>query len=184
MIFMGQTVFRLKNQFRNEEKLSYTSQRNLTAFIFSTFFPLLLSLLFSDVIADYIPLSKSGVLFASLAAMAGVWLVRKAIFNFLSWITRDKNTFRLVERISYNHIIISVLLAFPLMTAMFLLPDIELLVQLKVLICCSLLVYVLFLIRSYQIIITNHYSHFFIILYLCTLEFLPTALFANYILSL
>lgn len=182
--FLAGSFYRLRDQYRNEEKLSYTSQRNLTAFIFSAFYPLLLTLVFGDILIDFLPFSKTGLLFTFLGAMAAVWLSRMAAFKFLSWITRDKNSFRLVERISYNHIIISVLLTFPAVLTIILLPGVEVVTQLMILAICCLLVYILFLVRSYQIIISNHYSHFFIILYLCTLEFLPTVLIANFILSL
>ncbi len=183
IILTSRSIFKLRNQYRNEEKLSFVFQRDITAIISAALYPLLLTLFFDSELLPLLPVNKLQLLLLSLGVVVVIWFARMCGYRFLSWITRDRTTFRLVEKISYNHIIISLFFTLPAMLITLLWPDIEIGTRLKVLVCCYLFVYLLFLLRSYQIIISNHYSRFFIILYLCTLELLPTALIANVILS-
>jgi len=178
------SLFKLRNHYRLEEKLSFTTQRNITAIISAIYYPLMLTLIFGSSIQDILPVSKLEFFLLSTGVVILLWLVRMGFFRTLAWITKDRNTFRFVEKIGYNHLIISVLFTFPTILITILWPDLEFISQIKILIYCCLFIYGIFLIRSYQIIISNHYSHFFFILYLCTLELLPAALIANIILSL
>ncbi len=184
IILISTSVFKLRNQFRNEEKLSFVFERDITAIISAALYPLLLTLFFDIELLPFLPVNKLQLLLLSLGVVFVIWFARMCGYRFLSWITRDRTTFRLVEKISYNHIIISLFFILPAMLITLLWPEIEINTRLIILTSCYLFVYFLFLLRSYQIIISNHYSHFFIILYLCTLELLPTALIANVILSL
>jgi len=177
------SLFSLKNHYKLEEKLALSGQRNVVTAISALYFPVLLTLMNSEYIFDSFNLLPQYFLILSILSLFVIWLVRKGIFDLLSWLTKDKNTFKLIERIGYNHMIISVVFSLPAILLRFFLPETDPSFILNVLIFSFLFVYLFYIIRSYQIIISHRYSHFFYILYLCSIELLPIALLSNFILS-
>jgi hypothetical protein len=177
------SLFKLKNHFKLEDKLALSGQRTVVTIISALYFPVLLTLMNSDYILDSFQLLPQYFLLLCILTLFTLWLVRKGIYDLLSWLTKDKNTFRLIERIGYNHMIISVIFSLPAIFLSFFWPEIDPSTVLIVLISSVLFVFLIYLIRGYQIIISHHYSHFFYILYLCSIELLPIALISNFILS-
>jgi len=177
------SLFKLKNHFKLEDKLALSGQRSVVAVISALYFPVLLTLMISDYIFDSFNLLPQYFLLLCILSLFTLWIVRKGIYDLLSWLTKDKNTFKLIERIGYNHMIISVIFTLPAILLRFFWPEIDAPTVLIVLISSVLFVFLIYLARGYQIIISHHYSHFFYILYLCSIELLPIALISNFILS-
>ncbi|MFA5848536.1 MAG: DUF4271 domain-containing protein [Bacteroidales bacterium] len=177
------SLFKLKNHFKLEDKLAQSGQRSVVAVISALYFPVLITLLNNNYILDTFQLLPQYFLLLSILCLITLWLVRKGIYDLLSWLTKDKNTFKLIERIGYNHVIISVIFSLPAILLKFFWPEIDASTILIVLIFSVLFVFLIYLVRGYQIIISHRYSHFFYILYLCSIELLPIALISNFILS-
>lgn len=177
------SLFKLSNHLKLENKLSLSNQRDIVTVIAALYFPIFITLLNSDRLIDNSQLQPKYFLLLSLAFIAGFWLLRKSLYSTLSWLTKDKNTFKLIEKIGYNHLIISVIFSFPIILLTFIWPQISDVFVFNVLICSTLFIFAVNLYRGYQIIISHRYSHFFYILYLCGIELLPIALLLNFILS-
>lgn len=177
------SLFNLKNHFKLEDKLALSSQRNMVTIISALYFPVLITLMINDYIFDSFQLLPQYFLLICMLVLLALWLVRKGIYDLLSWLTKDKVTFKLIERIGYNHMIISVIFSLPAILLRFFWPDTDASTVLVVLIISVLFVFMIYIVRGYQIIISHHYSHFFYILYLCSIELLPLALISNFILS-
>jgi hypothetical protein len=94
------------------------------------------------------------------------WINGKLVFKVLLGINSTFLTFILVGDI-FGCIVYAVI------------PSIELNYLLIYILCCTAIGTVVFFIRGYQLIISNGFSHFFWILYLCTLELLPIAIVAT-----
>lgn len=177
------SLFKLSNHAKLENKLALSKQRDVVTIVAALYFPVLVTLMFGDYLINKYEIPPLHYMLISIGCLFGIWLARKTVFNLLSWIANDKNTFRMIEKIGHNHLIISVIFSFPAILANFIWPDIPAPVAINILTACCLFVYVFYLIRGYQIIISHHYSHFFYILYLCAVELLPVALIVNFILS-
>ncbi|OFY39403.1 MAG: hypothetical protein A2X18_04715 [Bacteroidetes bacterium GWF2_40_14] len=177
------SLFSLKNHYKLEEKLALSGQRNVVTAISALYFPVLLTLMNSNYLFDSFELLPQYFLLLCILSLFALWLVRKGIYDLLSWLTKDKNTFKLIERIGYNHMIISVIFSLPAILLRFFWPETDASSILIVLLISILFVFLIYLVRGYQIIISHRYSHFFYILYLCCIELLPIALISNFILS-
>ncbi len=177
------SLFKLKNHFKIEETLLLSAQRDIVAIIASIYFPVLIILMNREMITDNFSFSPPILILILISFFLIFWFFRKSVFSILTWVTKDKTTFKLVEKISYNHLIISVIFSFPAIFLRFIWPETPEITIINTLLFCILFIYTFYLIRGYQIILSHHYSHFFYILYLCTVELLPVALLANLILS-
>ncbi|MFA6335297.1 MAG: DUF4271 domain-containing protein [Bacteroidales bacterium] len=177
------SLFKLKNHFKLEDKLALSNQRDVVTIIAALYFPVLITLMSGDYLIGKYQILPLSYLLISLGFIFAYWLLRKTLYNILSWVTKDKITFKLVEKIGYNHLIISVIFSFPSILINFIWPGISDYIIINILVISLLFVYVFYIIRGYQIIIAHRYSHFFYILYLCAVELLPVALIVNFILS-
>jgi len=178
------SFFKLKNHEKLEERLAISNQRDVVAGVVFLYYPILITLMFGELIIQEYNILPRFFLIISIAALSCLWIVRKGLFMLLSWLMKEKNAFRFIEKISYNYFISSVILTFPAALVSFFWPDIPDFTILNMLLYCCLFVYFIYLIKTWQIIISRRFSPFFYILYLCTLEFLPIALIANLILSI
>lgn len=177
------SLFKLKNHIKLEDKLALSKQRDVVTIIAALYFPVLITLMNGDFLTEDFGIYPLVFLLSSLTFILIYWLMRKAVGYLLSWVTNDKSTFNLIEKIGYNHLIISIIFSFPSIIINFLLPEISYSIIINILIFCCLFVFIFYIVRVYQIIISHHYSLFFYILYLCTVEILPVALIVNFILS-
>lgn len=178
------SAFNLKNHYKSEEKLSLSSMRNLVFIISLIYFPVIITIMAGSYIelrfGIYPPLFL--IIFFGVLIVLGV--VKKLIFKLLSWLNRDKHTFTFIEKVGFNHIILATIVTFPALLTQLVTDDYSGETQIYAMIICTLPVYILYLVRTFQIIIGQHYSLFFYILYLCGAEFLPIVLLVHFILSL
>ena len=178
------STFNLKNHYKIEEKLSLSNMRNMVFVISLVYFPVIVTIMAGSFLESkfgiYPPLFL--VLFLGFLIVVGV--VKKLIILLLSWLNKDKGTFSYIEKVGFNHIIIASIVTFPSLLFKLIVDDGtgELLVY--TMIASIIPVIILYFIRTYQIIIGQHYSHFFYILYLCGAEILPIVLIVHFILSL
>lgn len=177
------TLLSHKEHLRLEEKLSASTQRNITALIAALFFPIFLTITIGETVSAYSGIPRWLQFVFSLGVVILYWIFKSIILIFLGWVTKKKQTFNLVGKIGYNHLIMAAIFSTPILLSQFFIPEIEFSLFYKMLIYCIILTYTLYLIRVYQTIIINRFSHIFYILYLCTAELLPIALFANFLLS-
>ncbi|HCT94945.1 MAG: hypothetical protein A2X19_10305 [Bacteroidetes bacterium GWE2_39_28] len=172
-----------KEHVRLEEKLSASTQRNITALIAALFFPIFLTITIGDTVSAYSGIPSLLQFIFALGVVVVYWIFKSFVLNFLGWITKNKQIFNLIGKIGYNHLIMAALFSTPILLSHFFIPELEFSLFYKLLIYCIVLIYVLYLIRVYQTIIINRFSHIFYIVYLCSVELLPIALFANFLLS-
>lgn len=178
------SFFTLKNHVKLEERLAISNQRDIVAGVVLLYYPILVTLTFGDLIVKKYNIIPELYLLIVFIGLTGLWLVRKGLFKLLSWLMREKNAFRFIEKISYNYLISSVIITFPAAMIGFFWPEISDGTIVNILLYCCLFVYFIYLTKTWQIIISRRLSLFFYILYLCTLEFLPIALIVNLILSI
>ncbi|MDD3034816.1 MAG: DUF4271 domain-containing protein [Bacteroidales bacterium] len=178
------SFFTLKNHVKLEERLAISNQRDIVAGVVLIYYPLLITLTFSDVIVKKYNIVPELYLLIIFIGLTTLWLVRKGLFKLLSWLMSEKNAFRFIQKISYNYFISSVIITFPAAMIGFFWPEISDEIIANILLYCCLFVYFIYLTKTWQIIISRRLSLFFYILYLCTLEFLPIALIVNLILSI
>lgn len=112
--------------------------------------------------------------------LAGYLLFKRVFFQILSWVNCS-NVFMTVNKISYSYMILWILIVLvgAILNAVFFNLDFSLV---ALYVCLSaILVFPLYFIRGYQLIISNGFSQFFYILYLCTLEILPVMILVHLI---
>jgi flagellar biosynthesis protein FlhB len=172
-----------KEHVRLEEKLSASTQRNITALIAALFFPIFLTITIGDTVSAYSGIPGWLQFVFGLGLVIAYWVFKSLVLKFLGWITKNKHIFNLIGKIGYNHLIMAAIFSTPILLSRFFIPELEFSLFYKLLIYCIVLIYVLYLIRVYQTIIINRFSHIFYIVYLCSVELLPIALFANFLLS-
>ncbi|PKO96140.1 MAG: hypothetical protein CVU12_06835 [Bacteroidetes bacterium HGW-Bacteroidetes-7] len=177
------SVFSHKEHVWIEERLSASTQRNITALIAAIFFPIFLTITIGDTVSAYSGIPSWLQFVFALGLVIVYWIFKSLVLIFLGWVTKNKQTFNLIGKIGYNHLIMAVIFSTPLLISRFFIPEIEFSLFYKILIYCIVSIYMLYLIRVYQTIISNRFSHIFYILYLCTVELLPIALLANFLLS-
>lgn len=178
------STFNFKNHYKIEEKLSLSNMRNVVFVISLIYFPMIVTIMARGFIEEQLSLYLPLFLLFSFIALVSVGLAKKLILLLLAWLNKDKLTFSFIEKVGFNHVIIASIITFPALLMKLLSDDIsgELLVYTM---AFSILpIYILYLVRGYQIIIGQHYSHFFYILYLCGAEILPIVLIVHFILSL
>jgi len=177
------SIFSHKENLRIEEKLVSSTQRDITAVIAALFFPVFLTITVGERISGYSGIADWMQFLIAIGFVMAFWIVKSLILKFLGWITKNKQTFILVGKIGYNHLIMAAIFSTPIFLTRFFIPELNFLLFYKMLIYCALFFYLLYLVRVYQTIILNRFSHIFYILYLCSVEFLPIALFTNFLLS-
>ncbi len=117
-----------------------------------------------------------------LLAVACYFLIRYILFKAMDWVNR-KSVFKYLNRFYYTHAILGILLLLFGFIISIILPTIPQNHILFYIIGVFIITLLLYFIRGYQIIISNGFSHFFWILYLCTLEILPAIVILHLILS-
>ena len=174
-VFMA--TFNSKNLFKMEREINMRTNRN-TLLLFSVF-------LLSFVFANY---SQSLTLFG----MSGVWLrfliilaiipaymaLKYLFFVSMAWVNNNP-VFKVLMGINSTYltfILFSTIIGCLIYKVV---PTIDINYLLIYVLCCAVVGGFLFFIRGYRLIITNGFSQFFWILYLCTLELLPIVFAAN-----
>jgi hypothetical protein len=181
--YLIQNIFKFKPQLAFEEKLSSVNQRNRTFLISIVFLALFFTLSFGDYFTEKTGLREYYVPLILIAVVLVYWTFKSIALRFTGWLTNDKQTFSLIAKIGYNHLIMASFLTLPVIIIPFFTTAEYEPILLKYLLYSYLTVYAIYLARVYQTIISSHFSHVFYILYLCSAEILPMALLTNFILS-
>lgn len=117
------------------------------------------------------------VLILSCIAYFGI---KTLIIKVLSWVNGD-DIFLKVNNLFfiYSVLFIVPIIIFFIINLLF--PQIPIIWLVYVSLSIILLIYLIYIIRGYQMIISNGFSQFFYILYLCTLELFPLIFFVHFI---
>lgn len=178
------TIWSYNNHKKIEEKTGLSYIRNVTAWLSLLFIPIALTVtsgtklksIYGLFIPNFVPIILFGIV--------GIWIIRHLIFRFATYITRDKTTFKLIERISYNYFIVGALISLFTLIFRLIAGNISSNGMIDSFIIIFLSLYILYVFRTFQVIIGSHFSIVFYILYLCAVEILPLSILTNIILVL
>jgi len=177
------TLFSYKNHVRLEQKLSDSNQRNIAAIISALFYPVFGVLILGRFFSDNTGLPWYIVFGGILGFIFIYWIYKSTALRFVGWITKVKQPFALIGKMGYNHLIISVIFSIPAVIVSLFFNEMKEIIFASFLSFSALFAILLYLVRTYQSIISYRFSHFFYILYLCIVEILPLALLTNFLLS-
>jgi hypothetical protein len=175
--------FDLKIQLSIEERLSSSNQRNTTALVSLLMISLIYASVFGEAFYLNTGLGEHILVILTVVSTVIFWIIKTIVNKFAGWITKSRQAFVQIGKIGYNHFIVAAILTTPLFSVPYLDPGIDPNILFKYLIICYMAIFVVYLLRVRQIIISYHFSHFFYILYLCSAEILPPVLLINFILS-
>ena len=117
-----------------------------------------------------------------LLFFAFYFLMRYAMFAMLDWVNR-RRFFKYLARVYYTHATVAAVLLIVGFALEMLCGDFANSFIKIYLVCALFIPTVIYFVRGNQIIISNGFSHFFWILYLCTLEILPLVVLGHVIVS-
>lgn len=124
-----------------------------------------------------------GVTFVlTLAIFAAYFLVRQIAFSILGWVNR-RPLFKEISRIYYTHLTAAAVFSIVGLALYMIFPHTGKALLSYYLYPLLSLIFVIYFMRCYKIIISNGFSNFFWILYLCTLEILPLVVLGHVTLS-
>ncbi|MDD3273013.1 MAG: DUF4271 domain-containing protein [Bacteroidales bacterium] len=178
------STLNLKEHFKLEEKLSLSNMRNVVFVVSLVYFPVIVTIMAGRFIESQFGTYPPLFLIICFGIIIILGVVKKLIILLLSWLNKDSNTFSFLEKVGFNHIIIAAIVTFPSLLLKLFIEDGTGEIVVYTMIISIIPIFILYLIRSYQIIIGQQYSHFFYILYLCGAEILPIVLIVHFILSL
>lgn len=178
------SIFSLKNHYKLEERLSLSNMRNIVFVISLIYFPVIITIMADNFISSEFGIYPPFFLILFFLSLIAIGVAKKLIFKLLSWLNRDKYTFASLEKTGFNHVIVAAIVTFPSLMAKLFNPELTEETLIYAMAFSILPIYILYIFRSYQIIIGNRFSPFFYILYLCGAEILPIVLLAHFILSL
>lgn len=115
-----------------------------------------------------------------LFVAGGYFLFRRVACSLLAWVNSN-GIFITVDQIYYSYSVLWILLSIVWFILYIVFPNLDLPQTAFYIIISVLLFFGLYVIRGYQLIIANGFSHFFYILYLCTLEILPVLILVHLI---
>lgn len=117
-----------------------------------------------------------------LAFIAGYFTLRYVFFRILGW-TNCCSIFKYLNRLYYTYAIMGIVLIILVFLVYMIFPSIPVSGIVTCIAAMAAVTLCAYFIRGYQIIISNGFSLFFWILYLCTLEILPLLVIWHIILS-
>ena len=175
-------VFNLKKLLIIENQ-SNTKESRDTLLLFSF---LIAAFVFSDYNARYHFLENHFPVYLNfiliLLSLGGYILFKQISFALLGWVNRS-SVFKTLHKIGYTYTIWGFLTGMAGFLVIIIYPQIHFGSVGIYMAACALTAFFLYFIRGYQLIIANQFSHFFWILYLCTLEILPVLLTAYIVFS-
>lgn len=178
------TIWSYKNNVKIEEKTGLSYKRNVTAWLALIFIPIVITATSGSELKSIYGLFTPYIIAIILAGIIAVWIIRGIIFQFVSWLTKDKITFKAIEKISYNYFIIGSILVFLLLIIRLISGDITSDGMINSFLKVFVFSYLLYIFRTFQVIRSHHFSIVFYILYLCAVEILPLSILTNIILVL
>lgn len=176
------SVFSYKDLMKMEEQTNLYTNRNILL-IFSL---LVFAFMFSNsgIVSDYMgeEFSAGAAFIITVLLFLFYFLFRNLSFFVLNWVNRCK-LFKYLSRVYYTHIALGLVLSAAGLLVYMLFPGIG-----RSFLACYFAVslsavIVMYFVRGNQIIISNGFSHFFWILYLCTLEILPLVVIGHVMFS-
>lgn len=176
------------SMFNYKELVKIEGQTNLfmSRNILLAFSLLVLSFIFANSgISHYLGGHKYpvGITFAiSLAIFLGYFISRQIAFRMLDWVNRC-SFFKHISRLYYTHLTLAAIFSIVGLVLYTLFPYMGPSLLRYYLIPVLSLILAVYFLRCYKIIISNGFSNFFWILYLCTLEILPLVVLGHVILS-
>ncbi len=124
-----------------------------------------------------------GVTFGfTMISFIGYFLARQIFMVVLDWVNRS-STFKHISRIYYTHLTAAAVFSMIGLVLYMLFPHMGRGLLAYYLYPLLTLIFGLYFIRCNKIIISNGFSHFFWILYLCSLEILPLVVLGHVTLS-
>lgn len=176
------STFNMKRLVAIEQQTHLQNSRNITII----FLLIISAFIFANYNAAYPLLENSfstGVNFAIALGAAGIYLLGRIVMaNTLNWVNKV-SFFTILNRFYYTYCIIFVALSvlgflFYIVFEAITFRHIAIYIA-----AANIITNLLYYERCRQIIISNGFSHFFLILYLCTLEILPQLVLVHLILS-
>ncbi|MFA6769775.1 MAG: DUF4271 domain-containing protein [Bacteroidales bacterium] len=166
-----------------EEKLAFVNTRNIATLIAALFLTLFIVLTFGSYFKASTGIEEYMLIPASFGIMTSYWIFKSLLLKFAGWVSKVKYPFWLIGKFGYNHLILASIFTIPVIIVPIFISSFNEALLIKLLIISYLAIFILYSIRVYQIIISYHFSLFFYILYICTVEILPIALLTNFLLS-
>ena len=118
-----------------------------------------------------------------LGTLAGLLLLREAVFALLGWLSGSQSALKAVEKVGNGIFILVALASFLPAPVLLLFPPQVLSFYRIYLAIIALVGYAVYVKRSFELISSTGFSSFFWVLYLCTLEILPVSVAVNYLLN-
>lgn len=178
------SYFRFSEISRIEEKASLTLNRNILAWLSVFFVAILITAVSGRELKNLYGIFIPYIILIILGGITGYWVLRKIVFSFTSWLTKDKVTFKEIEKISYNYFILGAILTFIILILKFALGSIDSLGVIRSVLYIFVFSYILYVLRIFQVMKNHRFSFVFYILYLCAVEILPLSILTNIILAL
>ncbi len=179
---LAESVFSFKKMIKIEQETNLQVSRN-TLLLFCL---VIAAFIFANYNDSHPILSNSysvGVNFIFALSAASVYLLFRYIaFSLLNY-TNRRRFFKYINRFYYSHAIMAITLSVLGFCVSIIFSGIPFRHIALYIIWVTSISLVIYFIRGYQIIISNGFSHFFWILYLCTLEILPLVIILHLILS-
>ena len=182
LIVSAKSIFNVKRVIEIEQQNHLQNSRNITI----TFLAIILAFMFSNYNANHAIVENSfstGINFLLAFGTLSLYLLFRAIAaNIMDWVNRV-SLFKMLNRFYNTYCIIMISLIIISFLALVAFESITFRHVAISILTTVFLTNLLYYIRCSQIIISNGFSHFFLILYLCTLEILPQLVLAHLILS-
>lgn len=119
--------------------------------------------------------------FIIIFSCIGIYLfLRRSALYALSWVNYN-GVFKTINKISYSYIVLGLLFSLIGFICSLFFDSFDYIYSAFYIAVSLFLAFLFYFIRGYQLIIANGFSHFFYILYLCTLEILPLIILAHLI---
>ena len=122
--------------------------------------------------------------FNILFCIIGYVIIRIILFYVISWLKRGREKLFPAVACSGIYWIAFTVMALPVLAVSFLFPEISVSYYMYYLLDCFVVLTLLYYVSGFRIIMSAGFSFFFWILYLCTLELLPTGLMISFFISL
>lgn len=178
------SFFSYKENIKLDERKGLTLQRNIIALLGVLFLPISILIIFGARISKYFNITVFEFYGYVTSGLLTIWIIRKLIFKYTSWLSSEKTAFKTIEKISYNYFLNYTFILFVVLFIFSFLGILNTNFSLGFLKLITLFVYIVYNYRAYQVLKNHHFSFIFYILYLCAVEILPISLFTKLILLL
>lgn len=159
---------------RIENNSSMSRSRNLVAVLFALLASMASTNLYERITGEGPGFPDSLTCAAIFAGLLLLYFLKTLVFRIMDWVN-NTNVFFLINKIYLSYIIFLIVLLLPGVAVLYLVDDIPLQACGYYCIAASAIAFLMFVQKSYSLLKSKGFSINFWILYLCTLEILPTA---------